>query len=236
MPADTAKVTPNNGTGTPAPPVRRLPPRDDNEGTIQPKLLKTGYIRFLTLRDLDQRTRAAEKANATRSAFERDLGGGEHLTEGQNQLVQRASILSAMLEDFEVRYSIGQPVEFSDYMTGCNVLRRILCTIGLERRARDVGASPSLSEYLRGRSVPEDVVVGVANGQAEPTIEAGLELVADASTTPSADVEAVGESKTPAGSVPARPLEKRTHDAPQSQRSAIGEASTSAGDRLGNPP
>ena len=152
MPADTAEMTPNNGADTPALPGRKLrrdTSREDNEGGVRPRLAKHGYIRFLTLRDLDGRSRAVAKANTIRTAFERDLGGD--LTEGQNQLIQRATLLSVMLENFEVRYSLGEPIEFSDYMTGVNVLRRVLVTLGLERRARDVSTS-SLNDYLQARA------------------------------------------------------------------------------------
>jgi hypothetical protein len=202
--------------------------RGDNEGTVKPRIAKQGYIRFLTLRDLDGRSRAVAKCNQLRAALEADLGGSANLTTGQSQLCQRAALIGVQLEDFEVRWTLGEPIEFTDYMTGVNVQRRVLATLGLERRARDVGSSPSLSEYLRERAAAPDadVVVAVNGTQAEPAIEAGLELAPEGAS--SGPVEPVGESEAPAGRVPASSPESRTGDAPQSQPDAFVEASTAA--------
>jgi hypothetical protein len=62
--------------------------------------------------------------------------------------VQRAALLSAQLEDFEVRWLQGEVVEFSDYLAAVNVQRRVLATLGLERRQRDAGALLPLRERL----------------------------------------------------------------------------------------
>ena len=75
-----------------------------------------------------------------------DLGGADRLTTAQRQLVQRASFLAVQLEDFEVRYSLGESIEVGAYLATVNCQRRVLECIGLERRQRDV--SPSLTAYL----------------------------------------------------------------------------------------
>ena len=86
-------------------PGRRLPKmpagaaaRGDASGSIKPKLARHGYLRFLTIKDLDARSRAASFARNVASALESDLGGDP--STGQKQLVQRAAILSAICEDF----------------------------------------------------------------------------------------------------------------------------------------
>jgi hypothetical protein len=116
--------------------------RGDNVGSVKPRIAKLGYVRFLTIRDLDGRSRAAQRCRELVTAFTTDLGG--HLTTSQSQLVQRASILATQLEDFEVRWSLGEPIEQTDYLTTVNVQRRVLATLGLERRARDVSNTMNL--------------------------------------------------------------------------------------------
>jgi hypothetical protein len=68
-------------------------------------------------------------------ALEVDLGGAEQLTTAQQQLIQRAALLGTPSEDFEVRFALGEPIELADYLTTVNVQRRVLATLGLERRA-----------------------------------------------------------------------------------------------------
>ena len=134
-------------------PGRRLPKmpagaaaRGDASGSIKPKLARHGYLRFLTIKDLDARSRAASFARNVASALESDLGGDP--STGQKQLVQRAAILSAICEDFETRHLLGEPIELPDYLAAVNNLRRVLATIGLERKARDVGGL-TLGDLMR---------------------------------------------------------------------------------------
>jgi hypothetical protein len=120
----------------------------ENIGSVKPRLAKTRYVRFLTIRDLDGRSRAAMRTRELVSAFEADMGGADRLSTAQRQLVQRAAILAVQCEDFEVRYSIGQPIELDMYLAAINCQRRVLTELGLERRARDV--TPSLQQYING--------------------------------------------------------------------------------------
>ena len=151
MPADPAEAAANsvarfNVPGRTQPRMGEGSDRGDNVGTIKPRIAKHGYIRFLTLRDLDGRSRASARCKQLVSAFEADLGGADQLTTAQAQLVQRAALLATTLEDFEVRFCLGEPIELADYLTCVNVQRRVLATLGLERRARDV--TPSLADLL----------------------------------------------------------------------------------------
>jgi hypothetical protein len=114
---------------------------------------RKGHLR--SLNDLDKRTAAAKKAHALCASLESDLGGSEVITTAQRELVQRAALLGAVIADFEVKMLRHEPVEFMVYLKAVGVQRRVLATIGLERRPRDV--TPSLSEYLEQKSkVTED--------------------------------------------------------------------------------
>ena len=101
--------------------------------------------RLLTLSDLDRRTAAFKNTSQLISGMEADLGGD--LTVAQKQLVQRAALLGAMVEDLESRWLAGDPVAPEVVALLANAQRRVLATIGLERRSRNV--TPTVDEYLK---------------------------------------------------------------------------------------
>jgi hypothetical protein len=125
MPADTAQL---EGQSTAAPPPKA-----------------GGKLRLLTLGHLDGRTAAARRAHELIEAIELDLGGGDRLSEGSRQLVQRAAVLGTFIESCEVQWLGGEAVDLADYLAAINSQRRVLATIGLERRARDI-TTPTLHE------------------------------------------------------------------------------------------
>ena len=115
-----------------------------------------GKMRLVTLDALDGRTRAARRARELIDAIEQDLGGGDRLSEGSRQLVQRAAVLGTFIESCEAQWLAGETVELADYLAAINSQRRVLATIGLERRAKDV-SELSLAEYIaRADSEPPE--------------------------------------------------------------------------------
>jgi hypothetical protein len=124
----------------------------DRDGTarIKPRLARLGFIRFLSIANLDGRTRAAARCRELIRDFTSDLGGDEALTAAQRQLILRASILGVICEDFETRHATGGVIEFEDYLRTIGVQRRILVTLGLDRHPRDISPNgrPPLRERL----------------------------------------------------------------------------------------
>jgi hypothetical protein len=110
---------------------------------------KAGKLRLLTLGHLDGRTAAARRARELIEAIQTDLGGSDHLSEGERQLVQRAAVLGAYIESCEVKWLGGEAVDLADYLAAINAQRRVLATIGLERRSRDV-TPPDPLDYAAG--------------------------------------------------------------------------------------
>jgi hypothetical protein len=108
---------------------------------------RQGKSRLLTLDFLDARTAAARAARQLVDTLSADLGGAEQLSAGERQLVQRAAMCGAIVADFEARWVAGQPVPLSEYLSAVNVQRRVLATLGLQRRAKPV---ETLQEYLAG--------------------------------------------------------------------------------------
>jgi hypothetical protein len=111
-------------------------------------------MRLLTLDRLDGRTAAARRARELIEAIEADFGGSARLSEGSRQLVQRARC-SERSSRIARRSGLAARWELADYLAAINSQRRLLATIGLERRARDV---ETLEQYLDRRVIeqPED--------------------------------------------------------------------------------
>jgi hypothetical protein len=126
---------------------------------------KKGKARLVTLETLDGRTAAAREARSLIAALSADLGGDDQLSAGERQLVTRAALVGAIVTDFEARWVAGENVPLSDYLAAVNVQRRVLATLGLQRRSRDV-TLPSFADVA-------------ASAQAEGTQRRALELAAD---------------------------------------------------------
>jgi len=59
------------------------------------------------------------------------------------------------LEQLEGKLSKGEPVDLDSYTRASSHLRRILETLGIERRPRDV--TPSVTEYVAHTAADEEV-------------------------------------------------------------------------------
>jgi hypothetical protein len=66
----------------------------------------------------------------------------------QQQLITRAALLGAMVADLETRWVAGEQINLGDYLATVNTQRRVLATLGLERRSKDVTSVPTAEEYF----------------------------------------------------------------------------------------
>jgi hypothetical protein len=84
-----------------------------------------------------------------------DLGGADVLSEAQAALCRDAATLEIELERMRSRLSAGEDIDLDLYGRVAGQRRRILETLGLDRRARDV--TPKLEEYLKAvpRQAPQ---------------------------------------------------------------------------------
>ena len=134
--------------------------------------------RFLTLDALDERTTAYNQAIKLIKTLATDMGGDDQLSEGERQLVTRAALVGAIVADFETRWISGQQIPLSEYLSAVNVQRRVLATLGLERRQKDVtgfGAARMIEheqtmreEAAKREQRPGDVFVPAADPEAGP--------------------------------------------------------------------
>src|SRR5262245_29546991 len=86
-----------------------------------------------------------------------DLGGLENASEAERSIIRRAATLTIELERLEAKFSTlpnGPRAEDLDMYQRCsNSLRRLLESIGIQRRPRDV--TPSLEDVLSGLNTEE---------------------------------------------------------------------------------
>ena len=112
------------------------------------------------LPDLDHRSAWARRLRDLCNDAIADLGGADVISSAEHVLIRRSAMLTLQLELMERRWATEQdglagPKSLRTYQTTTNTLRRVLETLGLKRRARDV--TPSLREYLAARqAVVED--------------------------------------------------------------------------------
>lgn len=76
-----------------------------------------------------------------------DLGGSEAVSEAERSIVRRAALLTVELEQLEAAFASKKASDgdLDLYQRAANTLRRLLESVGLERRAKTV---PTLQEYL----------------------------------------------------------------------------------------
>lgn len=82
-----------------------------------------------------------------------DLGGDLAVSESERSLVRRAATLTVELERLEARFAVAGEASAADldlYQRTAGNLRRLLESLGLKRRPRDV--TPVLSAYVSARS------------------------------------------------------------------------------------
>lgn len=82
------------------------------------------------------------------------LGGPDNVSPSEHALIKRAAVIICECERRELQFA--KAGEASDtaieiYQRLSNTLRRLLETLGLQRRARDI-TPPNLNDYLRQRS------------------------------------------------------------------------------------
>ena len=100
------------------------------------------------LAGVDGRSFVARRYREVVSAIASDLGGYEHLSEATRQLIRSGAGLVVMRETMDARMANApDTVDVPTYCLITNSLKRVLCAIGLERRARDI--TPDPLEYAR---------------------------------------------------------------------------------------
>jgi hypothetical protein len=106
------------------------------------------------LADVDHRSAVMRRLRDLIHLHESDLGGEDAISESERRIVRRAAMLTLQLEMLDSKFAAndGEATlpQLQLYQQVSNTLRRLLESVGLKRRARDV-SPPRLDEYLRSR-------------------------------------------------------------------------------------
>jgi len=95
---------------------------------------------------VDGRTSVARHYGQAVDDLAADLGGADAVTAAERELVRRAAGLSVLATRAAAALLNGEAIDVSELVSVANAQRRLLVTLGLERRQRDV---PDLHDYLR---------------------------------------------------------------------------------------
>jgi hypothetical protein len=109
------------------------------------------------LDEIDGRSSISRRYRDLIAAHVADLGGADHLSEGQHALVRRVATMTVQLELLESKFAQDGGAagkDFELYQRGANTLRRLLETLGTTkgRKARPINEPTDLNEYLQSRS------------------------------------------------------------------------------------
>jgi hypothetical protein len=103
------------------------------------------------LTGIDGRSAWVRRAKDLLRSFITDLGGADDISTAEAALARRCAVLVAQAELLEAAFAQAEGkadnADLDAYLKTANVLRRLLQTLGLKRRARDV--SPSLVDIFR---------------------------------------------------------------------------------------
>jgi hypothetical protein len=105
---------------------------------------------------IDGRTTWVRRAKDVLRALVSDLGGSDMTSTAEAALARRCAVLVAQAEMLEAQFAAAEGradhADLDAYLRTANTLRRLLQTLGLKRRARDV--SPTLADIQREYQPP----------------------------------------------------------------------------------
>src|SRR3954453_14656575 len=125
-------------------PLRELPSRARSAVTNHKDMLP----------GLDGRSATARRFRDLVNAFVADMGGLDRCSKIKLGLMRRLAATTVQAEMLEARMVNGEAVDIASLCTLASTTVRLSQRLGLERRARTV--TPSLNQYLAGRTAPTD--------------------------------------------------------------------------------
>jgi hypothetical protein len=114
--------------------------------------------------EIDQRGPLVRRLKDLINDHVSDLGGTDNISSSERALVHRAAIMVLLTETIETKFVLSnlkiKPYELADYVKTVGALRRVLATLGLQRRAKPV---MSLDQYLRSKEECDEHADDVAS-------------------------------------------------------------------------
>jgi hypothetical protein len=106
--------------------------------TPAPSSRRRKVVRLLVRDNLDGRTKARKQFDVIARGIAADLGGAEHLTTVQCQLVEAFAGCALIINAINTKLLSGDGVDITEHSYAASTLVRLASRIGLGRRARDV--------------------------------------------------------------------------------------------------
>lgn len=120
-----------------------MPGRVASKSSLKPQARTRVGNGTEVLAGVDQRSLTFRRYREILASLIEDMGGDP--TEAQSQIARRAASLAIWCEEQDTAAANGKPLDIATYTTASNTLRRLLESLGLERKLRNV--TPTLSEY-----------------------------------------------------------------------------------------
>ena len=102
------------------------------------------------LGDVDHRTLLGRRHIDLFEDYLADLGGFDHVSTARRELVRRAAAVGAWCDQQEAALVNGDAVDVTQWLSAVDRHRRLLTTLGLERRSKDI--TPDLADYIESKS------------------------------------------------------------------------------------
>ena len=96
----------------------------------------TNGVRLFSIAGLDQRTLTARRYRDLIDSVTSDLGGQDHISELERQLIRRHAAVAVAAEALEANLVRDMPVDLNNLGILIDRQRRLAETLGLGRRAR----------------------------------------------------------------------------------------------------
>jgi hypothetical protein len=137
----------------PVKPAPRRPPADP-KGYARSRVTNGGEL----LPGIDGRSIWVRRCRDLIELHLADIGGEENASVAERSIIRRAAVMMVELERIEKRFAASErgpsQADLDLYVRAAGNLRRLLESIGIKRRARDVTPLPSVDEYLAAEAAP----------------------------------------------------------------------------------
>ena len=124
---------------------------ESGSASAKGKSAVTNGSKFLP--DIDGRSTWARRARDIIAQLIEDRGGEDLTSEAERLILRKAAVIAVQTEQLETQFaeanSTGEAVSREDldvYQRLANSMRRLLESVGLERRARDI--TPSVADWI----------------------------------------------------------------------------------------
>jgi len=125
-------------------------PTNNAPGMFKPEARSAVTNGSSLLPDVDGRSQWVRRFRDLLALHLGDLGGADVASEAEKAIARRAACLIVELEGLEQKFptqGASEGGQLDQYQRTSNTLRRLLETLGLERRPRDV-TTPTVAQYV----------------------------------------------------------------------------------------